>query len=103
MTGAVWKLQARGRDLDASIVALPPGGMIETHAGPDLDVLVHVLAGLGHLTTENGPVDLEPGALLWLPRSSRRQFTAGPTGLRYLTVHRRRQAFVLDAASRRAG
>jgi hypothetical protein len=61
------------------------------------------LAGLGHLTTENGPVDLEPGALLWLPRSSRRQFTAGPTGLRYLTVHRRRQAFVLDAASRRAG
>jgi hypothetical protein len=39
VTGAVWKLQGRDRDLDANIIALPPGGMIETHAGTDLDVL----------------------------------------------------------------
>jgi hypothetical protein len=25
--------------------------------------------------------------LLWLPRRSRRQFTAGPDGRRYLTMH----------------
>jgi uncharacterized protein (DUF2249 family) len=42
--------------------------------------------------------DLRPGALIWLPRRSRRQFTAGPDGLRYLTVHQRRQALTLTAA-----
>lgn len=31
--------------------------------------------------------------------SSRRQFDAGPDRLRYLTVHQRRQALVLDASA----
>ena len=96
VTGAVWKLQVRERDLDSNIIALPPGGTIDAHAGPDLDVLVHVLAGAGRLTTELGTVELTEGALLWLPRRSRRSFTAGPEGLRYLTVHQRRQALLLD-------
>jgi uncharacterized protein (DUF2249 family)/quercetin dioxygenase-like cupin family protein len=96
--GAVWKLQARDRDLDSNIIALPPAGTIDAHAGPDLDVLIHVVAGSGKLTTERGVLDLTPGALAWLPRRSRRQFTAGPDGLRYLTVHQRRQSLVLDTA-----
>jgi uncharacterized protein (DUF2249 family)/quercetin dioxygenase-like cupin family protein len=95
-TGAVWKLQARERDLDSNVIALPAGGTIDSHAGPDLDVLIHVLSGGGRLTTEAGKIDLSPGALLWLPRRSRRQFAAGPDGLRYLTVHQRRQALVLE-------
>jgi quercetin dioxygenase-like cupin family protein len=69
---------------------------IGTHTGPDLDVLIHVLSGTGRLTIEQGTIDLSPGALLRLPRRSRRQFAAGPDGLRYLTVHRRRQALVLE-------
>lgn len=95
-SGAVWKLQARERDLDSNVIALPAGGTIDSHAGPDLDVLIHVLSGGGRLTTETGTIDLSPGALLWLPRRSRRQFAAGPDGLRYLTVHQRRQALVLE-------
>ncbi|MGO9032085.1 hypothetical protein [Mycobacterium sp.] len=47
-------------------------------------------------------VDLEPGALVWLPRRSRRQFSAGPAELRYRTVHQRREALVLHAPVRRA-
>ncbi|QLL09420.1 DUF2249 domain-containing protein [Mycobacterium vicinigordonae] len=101
-TGAVWKLEVRARDLDANVVAVPPEGRIDTHTGPDLDVLIHVLSGSGRLTTEEGIIDMHPGALLWLPRRSRRQFTAGPDGLRYLTVHKRRQALVLEAPARRA-
>jgi uncharacterized protein (DUF2249 family)/quercetin dioxygenase-like cupin family protein len=97
-TGAVWRLEARERDLDSNVIALPAGGRIDSHAGPDLDVLIHVLSGSGGLTTETGTVHLSPGALLWLPRRSKRQFTAGPDGLRYLTVHQRRQALVLEAA-----
>ena len=58
--GAVWKLQTRDRDLDSNIIALPAGGAIDTHTGPDLDVLIHVLAGKGELATENGVVELLP-------------------------------------------
>jgi uncharacterized protein (DUF2249 family)/quercetin dioxygenase-like cupin family protein len=102
VTGAVWKLQARERDLDSNVIALPPNGGIDAHHGPDLDVLIHVLSGNGRLTTEMGTIDLSPGDLVWLPRRSRRQFAAGPEGLRYLTVHHRRQALVLESPVRQA-
>lgn len=95
MTGALWKLQPRERDLDSQIIELRPEDTIEAHTGPDFDVLVHVLAGGGRVATELDTVDLEPGAVLWLPRRSRRSFTAGPEGLRYLSVHRRRQGLLL--------
>ncbi len=88
--GAVWNLRMQPRDLDANIVTLPAGDGIGAHTGPDLDVLVHVLAGTGHLHTETDPVELRAGLVLWLPRRSRRAFTAGQDGLTYLTVHRRR-------------
>ncbi|WP_342744140.1 hypothetical protein [Mycobacterium terramassiliense] len=56
--------------------------------------------GGGRLTTETGAVELFPGALLWLPRRSRRRFTAGPDGLRHLTVHRRGEALALEPAAK---
>ena len=97
-TGVIWKLQMRERDLDSNIIALAPGATIDAHAGPDIDVLIHVLAGSGQLTTEVDTLPLRTGSLTWLPRRSRRQFTAGPDGLRYLTVHQRRQALTLTPA-----
>lgn len=102
VSGAVWKLEVRDRDLDSNIIAIPPDGAIDAHAGPDLDVLIHVLGGSGTLAGERGTLHLEPGVLAWLPRRSMRQLSAGPSGLRYLTVHRRRQALVLDPATRPA-
>ena len=100
--GIVWKLQMRERDLDSNIVSLAPDGQIGAHAGPDVDVLICVLAGSGELTTELDTLALAPGSLVWLPRRSRRQFDAGPGGLRYLTVHQRRQALALTTAPHRA-
>jgi uncharacterized protein (DUF2249 family)/quercetin dioxygenase-like cupin family protein len=94
--GAAWRLEAKERDLDSNLIVVPPNQVIDAHAGPDLDVLVHVLAGRGTLATELGTVELRPGQLLWLPRRSLRAFTAGPDGLRYLTVHQRRQSLVLQ-------
>jgi uncharacterized protein (DUF2249 family)/quercetin dioxygenase-like cupin family protein len=93
--GAVWSLRMRDRALDSNVIRLPPDGTIDTHAGPDVDVLVHVISGSGLLGTERGDVVLEAGALVWLPRRSVRQFTAGPEGLGYLTVHQRRQALAI--------
>lgn len=39
-----WRLQPRERDLDSNEFAMPPDAVIETHTGPDFDVLIHVLA-----------------------------------------------------------
>lgn len=97
--GAIWKLETRDRDLDSNIIALQPGDTIDTHNGPDLDVLIHVLSGDGVLGTERGDVQLAPGKIVWLPRRSERGFRAGSEGLRYLTVHRKRQALVIENAS----
>ena len=99
-SGALWKLQVRDRDLDSNVIALPPDQMIEAHRGPDLEVIIHVLAGSGQLITEQGTLDLVPGALVFLPRRSHRQFVAGVEGLRYFTVHQRRQALTLEPPSR---
>ena len=99
VTGAVWKLQMDDRGLDSNIIVLAPGTGIDAHAGPDLDVLIHVLDGSGRLVTELGEVALTPGDLVWMPKRSRREFRAGPDGLRYLTVHQRRRALTLQIGS----
>ena len=96
--GAIWTLDVSQRHLDANIIYLQTYGRIAAHTGPDLDVLMHVLAGAGRLTTEADRVTLRAGALVWLPRRSQRSITAGPTGLRYLTVHPRRPALSIDTA-----
>ncbi|MET8245018.1 hypothetical protein ABZV31_11730 [Streptomyces sp. NPDC005202] len=90
--GVWWKLAEAGRQLDANVVRLAPGGRIAPHSEPDLDVLLLVVSGSGVLGA--GPADepqpLAEGALLWLPHGSTRSITAGDDGLAYLTVHRRR-------------
>jgi|SRR5680860_525244 len=101
-TGAVWKLQMRQRDLDSNIIHLAASTCIEAHTGPDLDVLLFVLGGTGQITTERDTLDLHPGALVWLPRRSRRQIT-GPDRLSYLTVHQRRQSLVIAPGTRSPG
>jgi uncharacterized protein (DUF2249 family)/quercetin dioxygenase-like cupin family protein len=100
VSGAVWKLDQDGRDLDSNVIALPPDGRIDAHGGPEVDVLIHVLAGQGRLTTEVDEIALEPGVLLWLPRRAKREFIAGPEGMRYLTVHRKRRALPLETTPR---
>lgn len=88
--GIMWRLQETGRQLDANLVHLPAESQVETHAEPDLDVLLFVVAGTGTLTTEHGSSRLASGVLVWLPRGSRRGLRADPGGLSYLTVHQRR-------------
>lgn len=89
--GAVWNLTPPERGLDANVIWLPAGDGIDEHTGPDLDVLIHVLSGGGRLEVEGEPIDLAPGVLVWLPKRARRRFLAGQDGLRYLTVHQRKQ------------
>ncbi|MEV7127865.1 procyclic form-specific polypeptide B-alpha [Streptomyces sp. NPDC093260] len=90
--GVLWKLAETGRQLDANLVRLAPGGRVAPHAEPELDVLVFVVAGGGVLGvgTADEPRRLSEGVTVWLPHGSARSITAGPDGLSYLTVHRRR-------------
>lgn len=88
--GVLWKLAESGRQLDANLIRLPAGERIATHAEPDLDVLILVVAGDGVMDTPEGALSLTDGALLWLPHGSTRSVTAGADGLAYVTVHRRR-------------
>jgi quercetin dioxygenase-like cupin family protein len=90
--GVLWKLAESGRQLDANVVRLAPGDRITAHTEPQLDVLVLVVSGDGVLGT--GPAGesqpLAEGALVWLPHGASRSISAGPAGLTYVTVHRRR-------------
>ncbi|MFI5478113.1 hypothetical protein ACIBAB_03230 [Streptomyces rubiginosohelvolus] len=98
--GALWHLAEPGRELDANLVRLPPGADVGEHQEDVLDVLLVVLAGAGSVRAGDGQVlDLAAGAVLWLPRTSRRALTAGPDGLTYLTVHRRRPGLAIKPPS----
>lgn len=87
--GVAWRLDEPGRQLDANVIGLAPGQTVEAHTENELDVLLVVVSGTG-LVEGAAPVELVSGALVWLPRGSTRSLRAGETGLRYLTVHRRR-------------
>lgn len=89
--GVAWKLDMADRGLDSNIITLAPGGGIGEHTGAEVDVLIHVLDGTGTVGTQNGPVEVAGGDLLWLPKGSRRSFSAGDGGLSYLTVHTHRE------------
>lgn len=93
--GAVWRLEPAGRQLDANVIRIAADGQIEAHLGPDLDVLLHILAGSGQIVTATDPIHVQAGGLVWLPRRSRRAILAGPDGLTYLSVHPRRPALTI--------
>ncbi|GAB3574577.1 hypothetical protein GCM10027445_35660 [Amycolatopsis endophytica] len=94
-SGILWRLREDGRQLDANLVQLRPGETIGTHAEPDLDVLLVVVTGAGTLTTGDGAVEAGPGTLVWLAHGRARSVEAGPDGLTYLTVHRRRPGMTI--------
>lgn len=99
--GALWHLTEQGRELDANVVRLPAGAGVGEHQEDVLDVLLVVLTGAGSLRTGAGDtLDLAPTTVIWLPRTSRRALEAGPEGLTYLTVHRRRPGLTIRPAVR---
>jgi quercetin dioxygenase-like cupin family protein len=88
--GSAWRLEPAARGLDANVIVLPAGDEIRAHTGPELDVLIVVLAGSGILEMSADALALEPGAIVWLPARSRRRIVAGDDGLRYFSVHQRK-------------
>lgn len=88
--GVLWRLQEPGRQVDANLVRLSPGGRVDWHIERQRDVLVVILSGTGTVHTDGGHLPLTGGTVLWLPRDTRRSLDAGPDGLTYMTTHQRR-------------
>lgn len=101
--GVQWKLAEPGRQLDANVVRLSPGAVVDTHTEPELDVLLLVVAGDGELSSGQAAEPLEEGALCWLPKASSRRLAAGPQGLSYMTVHARRPGMRIGRGPSGAG
>jgi quercetin dioxygenase-like cupin family protein len=88
-SGAVWSLP-HGGDLDANLVRLGPAEAIGEHVNGEVDVFVVVWDGSGELVSEEWSAALHAGVVVLVPRGVGRSIRAGESGLRYLSIHRRR-------------
>ena len=87
-TGPLWGLQSD--ELNATLLAWPPGGGVAAHRNDECDVIAVVLAGSAVLTLDGAAHELAAGQLALLPRGSERSLVAGSGGVRYVSLHRRR-------------
>jgi quercetin dioxygenase-like cupin family protein len=87
-TGPLWG--AETQDLNATLLAWPAGGGPGDHVNDECDVLLLVLAGSATVFLDAMPHTMQAGDAMVLERGKRRSVSAGPSGVRYVTVHRRR-------------
>jgi quercetin dioxygenase-like cupin family protein len=87
-SGPLWGM-ASG-DLNATLLAWPPGHEVVEHTNSEVDVLLVVLEGDGVAKVDQQEHALVPGGALLVEKGSSRALRAGAEGLRYLSVHRRR-------------
>ncbi len=93
-SGVAWSLP-HGGDLDVNVVHLDANGTIERHVNDAVDVLVVVWSGGGRLDAGEIAVALHAGVLAHVRRGVARSVSAGPNGLTYLSVHRRREGLTI--------
>src|SRR3954466_4089255 len=87
-SGPLWGLQSD--DLNATLLAWPPGGGVAEHTNDELEVIMVAIEGSAVVTVAGRGHQLSEGHLLLIPRGSTRAIVAGPGGVRYLSIHRRR-------------
>lgn len=98
-SGAIWSLP-HGGDLDANLVHLQPNGAIQPHVNHEVDVVISVIAGDGHLILGGASHELENHVLALIPKGTRREIHAGGVGMTYLSIHRQRNALGITAKPR---
>ena len=83
--GPVWGLASD--ELNATLPTWPPGEGTPEHVNDERDVLMLVVEGSGELAVEAEHAELRAGTVVVVPKGARRSIHAGPSGIRYLTVH----------------
>ncbi len=95
-SGPLWGMQSD--ELNATLLAWPPGGGVGEHVNDELEVVMVVLSGSASVTLDGRERRLAAEQLLVLPRGARRAVKAGPGGVRYLSIHRRRAPLLPSSA-----
>jgi quercetin dioxygenase-like cupin family protein len=99
--GPVWGTESE--ELNATILEWGAGDGPADHVNRERDVAVVVLAGGGELTLDGEARALAPGDVVVVPKGTSRRLVAGPDGIRYATVHRRRGGLQIGRFGRPAG
>jgi mannose-6-phosphate isomerase-like protein (cupin superfamily) len=86
--GPLWGMASA--DLNATLLSWPAGHELAEHVNAELDVLMIVMSGGGVVIVDGRPHALSAGSAILVACGTRRRIEAGPAGLRYLSVHRRR-------------
>ena len=87
-TGPLWGTATE--DLNATLLAWPPGAGPPEHVNAERDVLLVVLAGSATVTVDGEERAVDAGEPMPIPKGTTRSIAAGPEGVRYLSVHTRR-------------
>jgi mannose-6-phosphate isomerase-like protein (cupin superfamily) len=87
-------------DLNATLLAWPAGAGPPEHVNETRDVVLVVLEGTAELELDGERRPLRAGDVVVLEKGRRRRVVAGPAGVRYLTVHRRREGLAVASLSR---
>lgn len=72
------------------MLAWPAGAGPAAHVNNERDVVLVVLHGSAQLELDGVVQNVQAGDVAVLVKGSTRAVTAGPEGVRYVTVHRRR-------------
>jgi quercetin dioxygenase-like cupin family protein len=94
--GPVWGTASD--DLNATLLAWKAGGGPAEHVNEERDVLVVVLDGSAILRIDGDEDQLDRGETVIIAKGAARKLTAGPDGVRYLSVHRRRPPLQIGSA-----
>lgn len=97
--GPVWG--DASAELNATLLEWSAGAGPPEHVNDERDVLVFVVDGSATLAVDGEERELVPGEPVIIPKSKRRNITAGRGGVRYLSVHLRRPPLQTRSAGER--
>lgn len=86
--GPLWGIASD--DLNATLLSWPAGHTIDAHVNAELDVLLIVVSGGGTVHVDGKPHAVGADHALLVEKGAVRSISAGPDGVRYLSIHRRR-------------
>jgi mannose-6-phosphate isomerase-like protein (cupin superfamily) len=87
-------------ELNATLLSWPPGGGTPEHVNKDRDVVLVVVDGTAAIEIDGTLARARAGDVFVLEKGRSRKMTAGPGGVRYLTVHRRRDGIEITRTPR---
>lgn len=93
--GPVWGMASE--DLNATLLAWRPGDGVADHVNAERDVLIVVIEGSAIATVDGQEFALHAHHALLISKHAHRRIMAGGDGLRYLSIHLRREPLQIAA------